>query len=174
MQKKYLGDSYDAVKRLWASLLADVAPLYADPEFIPEDFRKEYSTLTMIEMLSPLPEGCYSILNDPDTGIRLPGENNQAESRTHVNICRIKEQSERKNVFCVITYDQSDYRHSPLNLIDQHRKKLQELARKGLGCFYYESHAPFLFSFTPRDNPRSPRDLLIEGGIPEERILDSE
>ena len=34
MKRDYLGDSYDAVKRLWQQALSGWAPLYAEPRFI--------------------------------------------------------------------------------------------------------------------------------------------
>ena len=52
------------------------------PWDIPDDLREGYSCLTGIEMLpTPAPER-FSIINDPDTGIRLYGEANQREGRT--------------------------------------------------------------------------------------------
>ena len=100
MKRDYLGDSYDAVKRLWQQVFADWAPLYADLWFIPEDLRGEFTRLTGISMLPDSPQQPYSILNDPDTGIRLPGENNQKESRAHIallgalHFCNVSEQLE--------------------------------------------------------------------------------
>jgi hypothetical protein len=35
MKSQFLGDSYDAVKRMWHEMLADWAPLYAEPRFLP-------------------------------------------------------------------------------------------------------------------------------------------
>jgi len=37
MQREFLGDSYDAVKRLWGDALLSWAPVYAEPIFIPAD-----------------------------------------------------------------------------------------------------------------------------------------
>ena len=74
MRRKHLGDSYDALKRLWQELLADWAPLYATQTFIPINLQQEFTQLTKIPVLPDDPPPIYSILNDPDTGIRLPGE----------------------------------------------------------------------------------------------------
>jgi len=82
MKREYLGDTYDAVKRFWQELLVDWAPLQAEPRFFPRDLRQEFTQLTKIPMLTDDFPETYSILNDPDTGIRLPGEQNQAEGRT--------------------------------------------------------------------------------------------
>ncbi len=43
MKRVYLGDSYDAVKRLWQQALTEWAPLYVEPQFIPKDIQAEYT-----------------------------------------------------------------------------------------------------------------------------------
>ena len=68
MKGKFLGDSYDAVKRLWQELLDGWAPLYAEQRFIPEDIQKPFSLITGIPILTDNHPESYSILNDPDTG----------------------------------------------------------------------------------------------------------
>jgi hypothetical protein len=146
MKRDYLGDSYDAVKRLWQEVLSEWAPLYAEPRFIPKDLQGEFTRLTAIPMLHGAPSGRYSILNDPDTGIRLPGEDNQTESRMHIAMPTIDEQLRRNGVHAVITFDQSDYRHSGLKLDEQRQAKMRYLAKAGRFALYYVSHAPFLFA----------------------------
>jgi hypothetical protein len=86
MKRDYLGDSYDAVKRLWQQILAAWAPLYAEPRFIPEDVRADFTRLTGIPILRDAPKAAYSILNDPDTGIRLPDGDDQTQSRHHITL----------------------------------------------------------------------------------------
>jgi len=85
MKRRYLGDSYDAVKRLWQQVLAVNAPLYAEPRFIPIELRADFTRLTCIPILSDRPAAPVSILNDPDTGIRLPGESNQSVSLAYID-----------------------------------------------------------------------------------------
>jgi hypothetical protein len=168
MRREYLGDSYDAVKRLWQDLLRETAPLQAEARFIPEDLREDYSRLTGIPILvDPLPRR-YSILNDPDTGIRLPGENNQPEGRTHLSIESIKEQLRSRGVFCVITFDQSRYRNHRLSLPEQRRAKIKALEEAGFSAFYYVSHAPFLFSFGSIRAARKVAGILTRAGLPNE------
>jgi len=116
MKRKYLGDSYDALKRLWQELLSDWAPLYAIPAFIPADLQQEFTQFTRIPVLSTIPPSKYSILNDPDTGIRLPDETNQKEGRTHISINSIINQLRDSGAQCVITYDQSNYRNIGMGL----------------------------------------------------------
>jgi hypothetical protein len=49
MKRDYLGDSYDAVKRMWQDMLVNWAPLYAEPRFIPEDLRADFTLLTRMQ-----------------------------------------------------------------------------------------------------------------------------
>ena len=72
MKGQYLGDSYDAVKRLWQEVLAEWVQLYAEPRFIPGDIRSKFTAFTRIPLLNERRPTVYAILNDPDTGIRLP------------------------------------------------------------------------------------------------------
>ena len=51
MERRFLGDSYDAVKRLWSDLLSGWAPLYAEPRFVPRELRDDFTTFTRIPML---------------------------------------------------------------------------------------------------------------------------
>jgi hypothetical protein len=102
MKRAYLGDSYDAVKRFWQQLFASTAPLFAEPRFIPAELRPDFMQLTGIPILPAHPPTAFSILNDPDTGIRLPGEDNQSESRTHISISTIIEQLQQRQPRCII------------------------------------------------------------------------
>jgi hypothetical protein len=91
MKRDYLGDSFDAVKR-GSKCSPGFAPLYAEPLFIiPPDLRRDFTQLTGIPMLLDTAPSRYSILNDPDTGIRLPNEVKQTESRTHITLITIRD-----------------------------------------------------------------------------------
>ncbi len=160
MKRDYLGDSYDAVKRLWRDLLQGWAPLGAEPSFIPEDLREDFTLLTGVPILDRKPSQPYSILNDPDTGIRLPGETNQTESRKHVAIPFIVGQLRDERARCLLTFDQSDYRHSPLDRPAQRQAKMEALDGEGYCSFYYVSHAPFLFA---TQDVRTLQDLKTSG-----------
>ena len=131
MKRDYLGDSYDAVKRLWQkfSWIAHHCTLIHGS--FQKAFDGEFTRLTGISMLPDSPQQPYSILNDPDTGIRLPGENNQRESRVHIALPRIRK-VQRPRLRCVITFDQSDYRPSELKRDQQRHSKMRFLAEAGL------------------------------------------
>ena len=170
MKRDFLGDSYDAVKRLWQQALSGWAPLFGEPRFIPEDLREEFTRLTGIPMLPDLPPNPHAILNDPDTGIRLPDEQNQSESRAHISLSSIRDQLQRPGLRAVITFDQSDYRHSELKRDQQRHAKMRFLADAGLFAFYYVSHAPFLFVFPNTDTRQQLRERLQSFGIPDDRF----
>ncbi len=170
MKRDFLGDSYDAVKRMWREILAPWTPLYAEPRFFPDDesLRQDFTKLTGIQMLTNAPQGVYSILNDPDTGIRLPGEPNQAEGRAHIAINTIIGQLRMPGVRCAITFDQSHYRKSGQSREKQRQAKMRPLVDNGFPCFYYVSHAPFLFAARNSETLEELQGILSDAGIPKE------
>lgn len=42
MDERFLGDSYDLVKRFWAESLRPIGELYADIAFVPEKLREKF------------------------------------------------------------------------------------------------------------------------------------
>lgn len=170
MKRQYLGDSYDAVKRLWQEIFAEWAPLFAEPRFIPEDIRDDFTRITRIPILSAHRRSAYSIFNDPDTGVRLPDRANQKESVTHISLATIESQLRDPAVRCVVTFDQSHHREPGFTPEDQRNSKVFWLRRQKLHAFYYVSHAPFLFAFSMRDLMEEVRERLLEAGIPHSRI----
>ncbi len=170
MKRKYLGDSYDAVKRLWQETFSEWAPLFAEPLFIPEDIWNDFTTVTCIPLLSEHRPQVYSIFNDPDTGIRLPDRENQKEGVTHISLATIENQLRNPAVRCVITFDQSHHRRSGSTPADQRDAKISWLRRQKLHAFYYVSHAPFLFAFSEPKEMNEAQKLLLNVGIPKTRI----
>jgi len=170
MNRCYLGDSYDAVKRLWQQVLADNAPLYAEPRFIPIELQPDFTRLTGIPILSNQHSAHFSILNDPDTGIRLPGESNQSVALSHTSTAAILDQLRQRRPSCIITFDQSHYRHIKLKQDEQRLAKMRSLSDGGGFSFYYVSHAPFLFAFSTITALQEIRELLLSTGIPESRF----
>lgn len=169
MRKAYLGDSYDAVKRMWQELFTDWSPLYAEPRFIPEDLRADFTRMTKIQMLPENPPKPYSILNDPDTGIRLPEEANQKEGRTHITTETIIKQL-RSGAQCVIAFDQSDYRNHGLTRAEQRLAKMRSIDESGFYGFYYVSHACFLFATRDIQVLEKIKVIMKDAGIPETRL----
>jgi hypothetical protein len=169
MRREFLGDSYDAVKRLWQQVLAPWAPLYAVPSFIPADLQEAFTRLTGIPIAVEAPRVSHSLLNDPDTGIRLPRGKHQDGNR-HVTLDTIVCQFHQStHLQCVITFDQSHYRGQGL-LKDQRLEKLQYLNAHDLHAFYYASHASFLFAVRSSDALHTVGRLLLDAGIPETKL----
>jgi len=170
MKRQFLGDSYDAVKRLWQEAFSEWAPLLAEPRYIPEDIQDAFTTVTRIPILNSRRPPGYSIFNDPDTGIRLPDRKNQTEGATHVNLATIASQLSIPEVRCVLTFDQSHHRELGFSPADQRDAKANWLRAQGFCAFYYVSHAPFLFAFREDAKMRTARNRLLALGIPEARI----
>ena len=169
MKQKYLGDSYDAVKRLWQEVFADWAPLYANTRFICVDLQEAFMQMTRIPILDGTPPSPYSILNDPDTGIYRPDWQGKVRD-THISLATICEQLEEPAVYCVVTYDQSIHRTPGLSAQTQRACKLQWLRDRNLHAFYYDSHAPFIFAFSNRGCLEDGERRLRKAGIPQGRI----
>ncbi len=170
MKRDYLGDSYDALKRLWQQTLAAWAPLFAEPRFIESGVRHEFTLLTQIPILDAVSSSSgHSILNDPDTGIRHPDGKNQREGRTHIALPTIAMQLRGLSVKAVVTYDQSLSRVGDHE--GQRRAKLNWLSDRGLFGIYYESHAPFLFACSDAHTLSCLRQRLIAFGLPKSRFL---
>ena len=175
MELKKLGDSYDAVKRLWYEIFKKWgARLHADSRFFPrddlDDLQARYTRLTTIPVLHGTPAGPYSILNDPDTGIRLPDAADQKEGLTHIRLDTISEQLRPAKVRAVVTFDQSHYRQREETFERQREAKMRYLTTKGLFAFYYASHAPFLFTCRTASTLQGLRRLLLTFGIPKEKL----
>lgn len=170
MERKKLGDSYDAVKRMWRDFLWNDSPLYADPRFIPADLQSDFTRLTGITILpcKIMMQGQYSILNDPDTGIRLPSGKNQGVGRTHTTINEIVGQLRDGQVKCVVTFDMGHDRNGKKsgNRRRQQQEKVRDLKRKKCTGFYYDSHAPFLFAAKLPETIKQIRKILVRSGIP--------
>src|SRR5271166_4736257 len=95
MEAKFMGDSFDLVKRFWAEALGRIAPLYAHPQFVPVEIRESYQRLTTIPVLPTHPQGGFGILLDPHTGIPLPLNTGRASRLSHATlsfIARVNEE----------------------------------------------------------------------------------
>ncbi len=173
MDRKFQGDSFDAVKRLWQEVFAEWAPLYAEPRFIPNELREDFFRLTRIPLLDAESSHHFSIFNDPDTGIRLSPSTQR--SRSHLSMSEIVEQLHQRSPVCVLTYDQSFLRQPNRPLAAQRQEKLRLLSSLGATGFYYRSHAPLLFAFASPSRAQEAMSRLRDAGIPKGRIeeLDS-
>lgn len=172
MRGIYLGDSYDLVKRFWAESLRQVAPLYAHPRFVPLGIRAQYTSVTSIPVLdtNELPHGLFGVLLDPHTGIPQPSESSTEATASHATLPFITQVNERLRPAYMICFDQSYHRRHEFSRPEQLEKKQEFLRRRGIGSFYYDSHAPFLFMAEEAKTLDAVRSRLISLGVPRERF----
>jgi hypothetical protein len=172
MREIYLGDSFDIVKRFWAESLRPVAPLYAHPRFVPAAIRTPYTAVTAIPVLDPdrLPEGRFGLLLDPHTGIPLPAESPAEPSGSHAPLAFIVAVNGALRPAYMICFDQSYHRRHELTKPEQLERKRAFLQTRGIGSFYYHSHAPFLFMAERAESLAAVRDRLVALGVPQERF----
>jgi hypothetical protein len=165
MDEKYLGDSYDFVKRFLGEALRPIAKLYAHPKFVPAELREKYTRVTAIPMYCDGQQNKFGILLDPDTGIAIRGA-----TRRHTSLQFIVELTKEIDPEYIVCYDQSYYRKHDLDREGQRREKLKFLREHNLLSFYYVSHAPFLFVARDRGVLDSVFQCLTGAGVPECRM----
>jgi hypothetical protein len=197
MHDKYLGDSYDLVKRFWREQLACVAPLYAHSQFVPDTLWNRFTTLTTIPVLdlrpprkarkraskraeaapapaaepaNELPPPPFGLFLDPHTGIPLLDDAKTKVSISHATLPFIVEENARLKPAYMVCFDQSKHRKHKRGLDEdaQRAAKRDYLRSAGVASFYYLSHAPFLFMAQGVDTLRAIRAHLIALGIPEQ------
>lgn len=167
MHERYLGDSYDIVKRFFGEQLCPIAPMRAHPRFIPDDLHDAFTRLTTIPVWDEKTDEKMSLLLDPHTGIPLPDAANQGVRISHAPIQFIADLLKMPNLSFVVCFDQTRDRQHELSIADQPDAKREALRDLGVFSFYYMSHAPFLFASKTSDTLVFVRNRLIELGVPE-------
>ena len=171
MKARYLGDSYDLVKRYWAEKLREIAPLYAHPQFVPSDIRDDYKRVVGVEITGEFPAS-YGLLLDPDTGIPAPDNPQTNPTFSHAPLPYIVKLIAECKPEYVICYDQSYHRNHRLSKEQQRDEKRRYLRKHKLDSFYYVSHAPFLFLSSRKNVLGNIRKCLRFLGIPDHRFED--
>jgi hypothetical protein len=170
MHEKYLGDSYDLVKRFFCQSLGPVAPLYAHQNFVPSAIRDKYKAVTTIPILGERPQGGFGVLLDPDTGVCLPAQKPSGATARYVSLPFIVELNRKLRPYYIVCFDQSYYRKHELSREAQRGEKMKFLRDGGLSSFYFKSHAPFLFIAQKKETLGRLLDRLVSAGIPECRF----
>lgn len=165
MHAKYLGDSYDIVKRFWAEQLMGIAPLFAHPRFIPPGIAPAFVDMVRMPIFShsARPTEPFGLFLDPHTGIPLPTSLSRRATVSHAPLSFIEAEFERCGPHYQVCFDQSHDRGSGLSRVEQRSRKQEALRVRRIASFYYVSHAPFLFAA---------RDSAVLGFI-HRRLLDS-
>lgn len=173
MRDKYLGDSYDLVKRFWAESLRAVGPLYAHPRFVPTAIRTRYTAVTRVPILDPArpPNPPFGVLLDPHTGIPLPTASGSEATASHAPLPFIVRVNAALRPTYLVCFDQGYHRRHELTRLEQMERKREALRGSGIGSFYYDSHAPFLFLAEQPVALASVREQLVTLGIPPERLI---
>jgi hypothetical protein len=174
MQDKWLGDSYDIVKRFWCENLRAIAPVYAHPKFLPPEIRGRYTAVTLIPVLNleSLPREPYGILLDPHTGISLSATSQKSMTPSHVPLPSLVQVMKELDPQYIICFDQSHHRKPGLSGDQQKQMKLDFLRQSKLYSFYYVSHASFLFITNTPERLAAIRNRLVLLGIPAGRFTD--
>lgn len=177
MQRVYLGDSYDLVKRFFGDTLRAVGPLRAHPRFVPAELREDFGrttgilTLTESDLESVLDRTKQiGLLLDPDTGIHAPGHSRTRPTRKHVSLPFVEGMLLRRAVRYVVCFDQSHHRDGA-TAEKQRTSKLAALSAAGVHSLYYVSHAPFLFASQSGSVLNDIARALTAAGIPATRLL---
>jgi len=166
MRAKYLGDSYDLVKRFWSESLRDVAPLFAHPRFVPQAIRAQYTGVTSIPILCSPPNRPFGILLDPDTGIPLPDRPLKQATASHAPLLFLVQTIAELHPDYMVCFDQSYHRRHELSKERQREAKRKFLRERGILSFYYVSHAPFLFMSESVETLAAIGDRLMSLGVP--------
>ncbi|HEY2323176.1 MAG TPA: hypothetical protein VGJ82_09980 [Thermoanaerobaculia bacterium] len=164
MNTKYLGDSYDLVKRFFSRELTNIGyEVVADPMFTGPWADADKSRLLNLVQVSPERKnvvGRTALFLDPDTGIH------ERQSRHHVSYARIAGETESYQL--VFSFDQSfSRREAPITVI---RRKIEAMRALGCSAMYYDSHARFLFA-SRVDAVMELREHLLSVGLPGSRLV---
>jgi hypothetical protein len=176
MRDKYLGDTYDLIKRFWSESLRSIAPLYAHYRFVPNEIRSKYTAITLIPVIDAPPHDPFGILLDPHTGIPLPSEAPENTTLSHAPLSFLVQINEEFRPAYMICFDQSYHRNHKNSLTreGQRLQKVELLQKKGISSFYYVSHAPFLFAAQKKETLDAIRAQLMSLGIPKSRFEPSQ
>jgi hypothetical protein len=169
MDEKFLGDSYDLVKRFWAENLSSIAPIYADERLIPIKIRDEFTRVTRIPIFNPSVARPFAIFLDPCTGIPSPNHTASKPTKKHAPLQCIVNIFKTLHPKFVICFDQSFSRGGKTRT--RIEEKMDVLTANGLYAFYYTSHANFLFVAESAAVTSVLRQRLLDKGIPNSRLI---
>jgi hypothetical protein len=166
MNSKFLGDSYDIVKRFVVEAVDSLGySVYVDPMPTGDWAPSEAAFLRLVgarHVREHAAVGKSALLLDPDTGIGVRA------SRRHTTPEHIVSHFARHAL--VIAFDQSFSRGKPV--LAQLRDKVRRVRDLEGDAFYYSSHASFLFAAPNASELDRVRDVLRHRGLPESRIVD--
>lgn len=166
MHPKYLGDSYDLVKRFFCVEIATLGySVEADPMADPSSGLDIRQYCRLIGATSAAdqqrPVGQRVLLLDPDTGVQeRPGPK-------HVTFVRLANEADRYDV--LLCFDQAFSRGRSAE--STMTSKIAALRQMSCAAMYYSSHAHFLFVSRSMEKLIRIRDHLVEVGVPAGRLI---
>jgi hypothetical protein len=167
MNSKWLGDSFDLVKRVLLEAVAETGlEVFADPMLTDKDVNIPNDYFRLINAKQVLPDGQITsgrcLFLDPDTGI------SGKKGKSHITVKDIS-RNLSLGYDLVVVFDQSFSRNS--DIIKSINDKLEVLDKEGVKGFYYNSHANFLFASAQKDILKKVMNSLLEIGIPSDRLI---
>jgi hypothetical protein len=169
MNPKWIGDSYDIVKRFFVKALKDLGySVYIDPMFTGDvtEIREQFLEFigAQIKQDKPPIAGQTAILVDPDTGI------SKKRTARHITIKDLVDLMDTYSI--AFAFDQSfSYSKDDREQMVAKLKPMHELGAVG---FYYDSHAKFAFGSKSAKAIESLKDHLKDKGLPASRIFEIE
>jgi hypothetical protein len=163
MNPKYLGDSYDIVKRYFCQALQSLGyTVYADLRSTAEWNGEDQLLYRLLgaHAHTETPMQPASLFLDPDTGVA------RKDTRSHISFQTIASRCSTWEI--VFAFDQSFSRAGPPRA--QLQAKLATLRELGCFGFYYDSHARFLFASRNIEPLRRLREVLVSQGLPGWRL----
>jgi hypothetical protein len=166
MNPRFLGDSYDIVKRFFCRELAGLGyEVAVDPLFTGDWSGREtdFHRLVLAKHRNEFSRDAArtALLLDPDTGVWA-----KAADKQHVSFERICEEVATHDL--VFAFDQSFLRGAPKSAMHQ---KLLILRERGLSAMYYDSHARFLFASQRQEHLDEILTRFISLGLPASRFI---
>ena len=166
MNPKYLGDSYDLVKRFFCRELSLLGYSVAvDPMFTGAWSANEQEFYRLIGAEPIAGERTTStraaLFLDPDTGI------NEKGGGKHASFDRLAQEAASYEL--VFAFDQSFSRQCKPEKVM--REKLSALRSRGCHGMFYDSHARFVFVATERHALHELQLQLLSLGLPASRLL---
>jgi hypothetical protein len=169
MNPKYLGDSYDLVKRFFCRELSCLGYSVAVDAMFTGTWGADEQEFYRLIGANPLASGALrpvrtALFLDPDTGI------NERGSKQHASFDRLVRETTRHEL--VFAFDQSFSRQA--KAAETIRTKLSALRSRGCHAMYYDSHARFVFVANQRPALDELQLHLVALGLPASRLLASD
>lgn len=166
MRARFLGDSYDIVKRFFCEALRSQGfTVFIDPMLTGAWSGQEDSFFRFlgVERCPPREglQGMTALLLDPDTGVSEKG------SLAHVSYERLAQEAD--NHALVFSFDQAFSRAGESG--SRLEAKLGALNARGCAALYYASHAHFLFVSREHGHLQRLRAHLVGLGLPDSRFV---